>query len=148
MAETGTNVVKKLAMAFLNATLLLVLALVISGIVLINKVQNFAGDTAAALREGIGAEVIEGLSESLATLERSVSQLQALDAELARSDAPTELTELRAELRLLTETVRELRLEVETSSAEAAQEFTARMAAAVAAAAGLAERLQRTPAPN
>lgn len=148
MAETGASVARKLGMAFLNATLLLALALVISGIVLINKVQNFAGDTAAALREGIGAEVIEGLSDNLATLERTVARLQALDAELARSDTPTELTELRDELRQLTETVRDLRMEIETSSTEAAQEFSARMAAAVIAAAGLAERLQRAPAPD
>ncbi len=96
----------QLALALLNATLLLALALVIAGIVLIGRVQGFAADTAqvaaAALTPGLRARIdagFDGVTQAMARLDAMEARLATATA--AGAAAP-QLQALRAELATLT----------------------------------------------
>jgi hypothetical protein len=104
----------QLALALLNATLLLALALAIAGIVLIGRVQSFAADTARAAATAIGPDLQLRIDAGLGTVTGALDRLDSLDARLAAAAAAADslraqqLQPLRDEVANLTDEVARL----------------------------------------
>jgi hypothetical protein len=94
----------QLALALLNATLLLSLALAVAGLLLISRLQTFGADTAAAAVAAIGPEVRGRIAGDMDSLRAALDRLGAIETRLvaatetADSAAATELAAIRAEL--------------------------------------------------
>lgn len=103
----------QLALALLNATLLLGVLLVFGLWLLLGRVQGFAADTARVAAEAVG----EGLPAQVRDASGALSRLSALDARLAEvaasagtgnGPAAAELAALRTEVRGLTDALNRL----------------------------------------
>jgi hypothetical protein len=104
----------QLALALVNATLLLAVLLVFGLWLLFGRAQDFAADTARAAAEAVGAEAQGRLAGRAASLDEAMTRLATLDARvteaIARSgtaDGPAaaELAGLRTDVQALTAAV-------------------------------------------
>jgi hypothetical protein len=107
----------QLALALLNATLLLAVLLVFGLWLLIGQAQDFAADTARATAGVVGSDLGEKVAERAASLDAALANLAALDtrvgdavARAGTSDGPAvaELAALRTDVQALTSAVGEL----------------------------------------
>lgn len=97
----------QLALALVNATLLLAVALVFGLWLLVGRVQHFAAETASEAARAIGADVTGQLQGEVAGLATTLDNLATLDQRLSAAieragtaDGPavTELTGLRGDV--------------------------------------------------
>jgi hypothetical protein len=104
----------QLALALVNATLMLAVLLVFGLWLLLGRAQDFATDTARAAAAAIGADLGGAVAGQAASLKATVGRLSTLDDQLrdaaARagtvdSAAATELAALRGDVQALTEAV-------------------------------------------
>ena len=107
----------QLALALLNATLLLAVLLVFGVWLLIGRIQHFAADTASEAAQALGADVTGQLQGEVAGLATTLDNLSSLDQRLSAvidkagtSDSPavTVLTGLRGDVQGLTAAVNRL----------------------------------------
>ena len=112
--RTFGRTLRKLALALLNATLLLAVLLVFGGWLLIGRVQHFATDTAEAAATALGADLKDEMTGEMATLGATLEDLSMLDARLADAiakagsgdgAAKAQLTGLRTDVQTLTASV-------------------------------------------
>ncbi|QYZ71369.1 hypothetical protein [Neotabrizicola shimadae] len=108
---------RQLALAMLNATLLLAVLLVFGTWLLIGRVQHFATDTAEAAATALGADLKGQMTGEVATLSATLENLSTLDARLSDviakagtgdSAAVAQLTGLRTDVQTLTASVDKL----------------------------------------
>jgi hypothetical protein len=104
----------QLALALLNATLLLAILLVFGLWLLLGRVQDFAADTARAAVGVAGSDLGEKVAERAASLDAALASLTTLNtrvgdaiARAGTSDGPatTELAALRIDVQALTAAV-------------------------------------------
>lgn len=107
----------QLALALLNATLLLAVLLVFGLWLLVGKVQHFATDTAEAAATALGADLKDQVQGQAASLATTLDTLATLDSRLSDaidragtgdSAAVTQLTGLRGDVQQLTVAVTRL----------------------------------------
>jgi hypothetical protein len=107
----------QLALALVNATLLLAVLLVVGLWLLLGRAQDFAADTARAAAVAIGEGAGERIADRVATLDDTLERLGTLegrvDGAIARagttdSPAVAELGALRTDVQALTAAVRGL----------------------------------------
>ena len=112
--RTFGRTLRQLALALLNATLLLAVLLVFGGWLLIGRVQHFATDTAEAAATALGADLKDEMTGEMATLGATLEDLSMLDARLADAiakagsgdgAAKAQLTGLRTDVQTLTASV-------------------------------------------
>jgi hypothetical protein len=104
----------QLALALLNATLLLAVLLVFSLWLLIGRAQDFAADTAQAAAGVVGSDLGEKVADRAASLDAALANLTTLDtrvgdavARAGTADGPAvaELAALRTDVQALTAAV-------------------------------------------
>jgi hypothetical protein len=104
----------QLALALLNATLLLAVLLVFGLWLLIGRAQDFAANTARAAAGAVGSDLSEKVAERAASLDAALANLTTLDtrvgdaiARAGTADGPAvaELAALRTDVQALTATV-------------------------------------------
>jgi hypothetical protein len=104
----------QLALAVLNATLLLAVLLVFGLWLLIGRAQDFAADTARAAAGVVGSDIGEKVAERAATLDAALANLTTLDTRVGNAiaragtvDGPAvaELAALRTDVQALTAAV-------------------------------------------
>jgi hypothetical protein len=110
--KTLPRTLGQLALALLNATLLLALAVLVAALVLVSRVQGFATDTARAAATAITPELRARVDSGLDRAAQGLDRLEALQARLAAAsaddlDAP-QLQALRSEVAALTAQLAEL----------------------------------------
>lgn len=107
----------QLALALLNATLLLAVLLVFGVWLLVGRLQHFASDTAEAAATALGADLTGQIQEQIGTLNGTVASLSTLDARLGEaidragtgdSAAVAQLTGLRGDVQDLTAAITRL----------------------------------------
>ncbi len=115
--RTFGETLRQLALALLNATLLLAVLLVFGTWLLISRVQHFATETAEAAATALGADLKDQMTGEVATLSATLENLSTLDARLSDviakagngdSAAVAQLTGLRSDVRTLTVSVDQL----------------------------------------
>ncbi len=110
-SRTLRKTLGQLALALLNATLLLALAVIVSALMLTDRLQSLAADTAAAAVATIGPDLRERLGQDLATVHQALARLDTLEARItaatteADSATAAQLVEVRDEIRALTRQV-------------------------------------------
>ncbi len=135
----------QLALALLNATLLLALALAVAGILLVGRVQNFAADAAAKAVTAIGPEVQARVAGDFATLDQALGRIGTIEARLAdisvgadsaaaaRLDAlGTDVQALTAQLAALNDGIADLRRQGDGTLRAALHDLLAEAASALA----------------
>jgi hypothetical protein len=102
----------QLALALLNATLLLALAVIFAAIVLVTRIENAATDTARAVAAAVTPEFRNRVETGLDRVSQTLARLDGLDAHLAQAsatgDAAPQLQALRDDVAALTIEVAEL----------------------------------------
>lgn len=113
----------QLALALLNATLLLAVLLVFGTWLLIGRVQHFATDTAEAAATALGADLKDQMAGQTASLGATLDRLSTLDAQLSDaiaragsgdSVAVAQMTGLRSDVQALTVSVDRLNATAQT----------------------------------
>ena len=115
MAERSfASQIGQLALALLNATLVLAVLLVFGLWLLLGRAQDFAADTAQAAAGAVGADLGERITERAAALDAALARLATLEARVGEAvaragtaDGPAvaELAALRSDVQALTATV-------------------------------------------
>lgn len=104
----------QMALALVNATLMLAVLLVFGLWLLLGRTQDFAADTARSAAGAIGSDLGERMAERAAGLDAALASLATLDgrldaaiARVGTADGPAvaELGALRADVRALTTSV-------------------------------------------
>jgi hypothetical protein len=95
----------QLALALVNATLMLAVLLVFGLWLLLGRVQDFAADTARSAAGAIGSDLGAGMAERAAGLDATLASLASLDDRTADGPAVAELGALRVDVRALTASV-------------------------------------------
>jgi prophage DNA circulation protein len=104
----------QMALALVNATLMLAVLLIFGLWLLLGRAQDFAADTARAAAGVVGSELGEKVAERAASLDAALANLTTLEARLgdaiaragtADGPAVTELAALRTDIRALTSAV-------------------------------------------
>jgi Tfp pilus assembly protein PilO len=104
----------QMALALVNATLLLAVLLVFGLWLLIGRAQDFATDTARAAAEAVGSEAQGRIAERAASLDEAMTRLASLESRVteaidrsgtADGPAAAELAGLRTDVQALTAAV-------------------------------------------
>lgn len=99
---------RNLALALLNATLMLAVLLVFGAFLLLGRVQDFAADTMAQTVETVGVDVTDRMAAQAAEVSAVINQIKDVDVRLkasaAAADSATaeEIAGLRADVQGLT----------------------------------------------
>jgi hypothetical protein len=144
----------QMALALVNATLMLAVLLAFGLWLLLGRMQEFAADTARAAAAAVGDAAGQGIAERAATLDAAMTNLATLEGRVtdavsragsADSPAVAELAALRTDLQALTAAVGRL-----ADTATALREEPAAAASSVLSQIlqSLAARLQPPAAPE
>jgi hypothetical protein len=104
----------QMALALVNATLMLAVIMIFGLWLLLGRAQDFAADTARAAAGVVGSELGEKVAERAASLDAALANLTTLEARVGdaiaragRADGPavTELAALRTDIQALTSAV-------------------------------------------
>ncbi len=124
MATDSRNLLRQLATAFLNATLMLLIILIVTAIILLTRVQNFTADTVSAALDAVGqqktAAIHKGFDE-LKTMRATLGHVQTSLKERCRDGENTpKLDELRNEIKILNENIVSLNRDIHVLGEKAA----------------------------
>jgi cell division protein FtsB len=117
----------QLALALLNATLLLLVLLAICGIILINRVQSIAADTAEAAAAAYGPELRAMVTDDLAKMQTALTRLETIEfkvanlADMTDTAAAAELRALREEIGILNAQIADLTTDLDELRAAPSQ---------------------------